>query len=254
MHSVLIFGHKKPDTDAVTSAIALANLKNKMGIKAEPYVLGSINNETKFVLDYFNIQCPKYLNDVKLQIKDLNYEKNLLANFRNSIYKCYKYMNDENISTLPIVNNNKQFIGAVSMKDIAKYLVENKLENLNTSYENIKEVLKGEETLRFNDEIKGNIIFASYKSTTFIETIELNKDSILVVGDRHSIIEYAVEQGIKLIIITGNGKIKDEHLAIAKKNKVNIIQTAKTGYEATRLLPLTNYIDSITLLFSLLET
>ena len=38
-------------------------------------VLGDINNETQFVLNYFNVGVPKYLNDVKLQIKDINYRK-----------------------------------------------------------------------------------------------------------------------------------------------------------------------------------
>ena len=55
MNNILIFGHKKPDTDSVTAAINLANLKNKLGYKATPYVLGNINNETKFVLNYFNV-------------------------------------------------------------------------------------------------------------------------------------------------------------------------------------------------------
>lgn len=245
MRDILIFGHKKPDTDAVTSAIALANLKKNLGINAEPYVLGNINSETKFVLDHFDIQCPKYLNDVKLQIKDLNYEKNIYANYKTSIYKCYKNMVNSNISTLPITDKEKLFMGAVSMKEIAKYLVENNDEKLSTNYNNILETLNGKEILKFDDEIKGNIIFASYKSTTFIETISLDEDSILVVGDRHSIIEYACERGIKLLIITGNGNIKQEHIEIAKKNNVNIISTSMTSYKTTRLLPLTNYINKI---------
>lgn len=245
MQNVLIFGHKKPDTDSVTSAIALASLKNNLGIKAEPYVLGNINNETKFVLDYFKIKEPKYLNDVKLQIKDLNYEKKLTAPNNISIYKCYKYMNSENISTLPIVDNKKKFTGAVSMKEVAKYLVDNDGDKLTTSYNNILETLEGREILKFDEEILGNIIFAAFKSTTFIETIKLDHDTILVVGDRHSIIEYAVMKGIKLLIVTGNGNIKPEHIELAKKNKVNIIKTPYFSYKTTRLLPLTNYISSV---------
>ena len=58
---VYIFGHKKPDTDAVTSAIALSYLKNELGIKSEPRILGDINKETSFVLDYFNVETPKLL-------------------------------------------------------------------------------------------------------------------------------------------------------------------------------------------------
>ncbi|MBR1376477.1 MAG: putative manganese-dependent inorganic diphosphatase [Bacilli bacterium] len=244
MQNVLVFGHKKPDTDAVTSAIALAELKNKLGIKAKPYVLGNINNETKFVLDYFKMKEPKYLNDVKVQIKDLNYAHDVVAEKNISIYQAYEFMSDETISTLPIVDN-KKFIGAVSMKEIANYLVDSEQDKINTSYDNILNCLNGEKVLQFDNDIKGNVIFAAFKSTTFIETIKLDKDTILVLGDRHSIIEYAVEKGVKLIIITGNGKIKDEHLEIAKKNNVNIIKTPYLSYKTTRLLPLTNYVDNV---------
>ena len=40
---IFIFGHKNPDTDTVTSAIALSYLKNKLGFNSEPYVLGEVN-------------------------------------------------------------------------------------------------------------------------------------------------------------------------------------------------------------------
>ena len=71
MNKVYIFGHQSPDTDAVTSAISLSYLKNKLGMDTEPRVLGHINKETKYVLDKFGVKEPKYLNDVKLQLKDL---------------------------------------------------------------------------------------------------------------------------------------------------------------------------------------
>ena len=245
MRTTMIFGHKKPDTDAVTSAIALAALKNDLGIKAEPYVLGHINNETKFVLNYFKFKEPKYLNDVKLQIKDLNYEKHVIADETISIYDAYEFMNNEIISTLPIQNNKKKFTGAVSMKEIARYLVDSNQETLDTSYDNIVKCIKGENVLKFDEEIKGNILFAAFKSTTFIDTIKLDHNTVLVVGDRHSIIEFAVNKGIKLLIITGNGQIKPEHLEIAKQNHVNIIRTPNFSYKTTRLLPLTNYVSTV---------
>lgn len=245
MKEILIFGHKKPDTDSVTSAIALATLKKAQGINAVPYVLGNINNETKYALNYFNIAEPKYLNDVKLQIKDLNYDKNIYMKYDNSIYKGYTYMTTHEISTLPIIDDENKFIGAVSMKEIVKYLVDSNKITLHTSYDNLLDVLDGTEILRYDDDIKGNIIFASFKSTTFIENVKLDKDTILVLGDRHSIIEYAVLCGVKLIIITGNGQIKPEHIEFAKKNKVNIIKTSFLSYKTTRLLPLTNYIDTV---------
>ena len=67
----------------------------------------------------------------------------------------------------------------------------------------------------------------------------------MIVGNRHSIIEYAVNTGVKLIVIIGNGEIKKEHLEIAKKNKVNIISTSYNTLETTKIFNLCNNVTSI---------
>ncbi|MDD3391923.1 MAG: putative manganese-dependent inorganic diphosphatase [Bacilli bacterium] len=245
MDKTFIFGHKKPDTDSVTSAINLSYLKNKLGYNTVPVVLGEINNETKFVLDYFKVKVPHYLNDVKLQIKDINFQKDYFINKKESIYNGYLYMNKNIISTLPIVDDNKKFVGMVSMKDIAKDQVSGNMYNLDTSYQNIIDTLNGNQILKYDDEIKGHMIVASFKSTTFIENIKITKDTILIVGDRHSIIEYAASEGAKLIIITGGRDIKDDHLQLAKNNHVNIIKTSYDTFKVSKIINLCNYIFSI---------
>ncbi len=61
-----IFGHKNPDTDATASAIAMANLENKLGNKeAKAYRLGSLNKETEYALKYFKIEQPELLEMVE---------------------------------------------------------------------------------------------------------------------------------------------------------------------------------------------
>lgn len=245
MDKIFIFGHKKPDTDSVCSAISLSYLKNKLGYNTKPMVLGEINNETKFVLNYFNVKIPDYLNDVKLQIKDLDYLKSSFVDKNMSIFSTYNYMNELKISNVPVVDKNNKFLGTTAMKDITKDIITGKEEILNTSYDNIIEVLNGKELLKFDEEIKGNILVASFKSTTFLENVKLDKDTILIVGDRHSIIEYAVNSGVKLIILTGSSRIKDEHIEIARNNKVNIIKTDYFSFKVARLITLSNYVDTI---------
>ena len=85
MGKVYIFGHQNPDTDSVTAAISLSYLKNQIGMQTEPRVLGHINKETKYALDYFGVKEPKYLNDVKLQLKDVEYLKGTLID-KNGMY------------------------------------------------------------------------------------------------------------------------------------------------------------------------
>ena len=170
MKEVLIFGHKKPDTDSVTDAITIAYLKTRLGINAKPYILGNINTETSFVLNHFGIKEPKYLNDVKLQVRELNYDKNVSMSYKNSIFDGYTYMTEHEVSSLPIIGENNKFIGAVSMKEIVKYLVDSDIMSLHTSYDNLINVLNGDEVLRFDEDINGDIVFASIKSTTFINS------------------------------------------------------------------------------------
>ena len=49
--TIYVTGHKSPDADTVGSSIAYAALLQKLGYDAIPVVLGSINNETKFILE-----------------------------------------------------------------------------------------------------------------------------------------------------------------------------------------------------------
>lgn len=245
MEKVYIFGHQNPDTDSVTSAISLSYLKNKLGMNTEPRVLGHINKETKFALDYFNQKEPKYLNDVKLQLKDVEYHKGLYIDENESIINVYNYLNEKGVTGTPIVNCGNTYRGIVTVKDIAKELMTGSFEKLDASYNNILSAIDGEEVLKFDEDIKGNILVASYKSTTFLNNVKLNEDNILIVGDRHSIIENAVNSKIKLLIITGSGEIKEEHLKTAKYNKVNVIRTKNDSFTTSKLINLSNSISSI---------
>ena len=150
MKKTYIFGHRKPDTDAVMSAIALSYLKNKLGENTEPRVLGSVNKETKYVLNYFNLKEPRYLNDVKLQLKDVNYHKNFYIEETSSIYDGYQAMLKEGLTGIPIVDNDKNFIGLITIKDLSHMIINGDFEDLNTSYDNIAKVLKGKKLLKFN--------------------------------------------------------------------------------------------------------
>ena len=64
MSKVLVFGHKNPDTDTICSALAMAEIQKQMGMEVEAVSLGEINKETKYVLNYFEIEAPKIIEKV----------------------------------------------------------------------------------------------------------------------------------------------------------------------------------------------
>ena len=65
MKEVLIFGHKNPDTDSITSSLVMENLEKKLGNKNVKAVrLGNVNKETQYVLNYLGIEAPELISSV----------------------------------------------------------------------------------------------------------------------------------------------------------------------------------------------
>ena len=245
MQTTYIFGHKTPDTDSVCASISLSYLKNKMGLKTEPRVLGALNKESSFVLDYFKLPEPEFLNDVKIQIKNMHYNKEAMIEEEVSIFRAYRYLVDLGVTGLPLVNKNKKLTGYVNVKEISKYLIDGDLSYLHTSYDNILDTLGATQILRFDEKIEGYILAAAYKSETFINRIRLDKDNVLIVGDRYKIQEYAIKSGIKLVILVNNVQLNDTLIELAKENRVNIVSVPMGTFKASNMIKLCNYVKLI---------
>ncbi len=74
MAKTYIFGHKNPDTDAISSAIIMADFEQQTGnAEATPFRLGEIGPETQYALDQFKVSTPALLSD------DLNNQNVILV-------------------------------------------------------------------------------------------------------------------------------------------------------------------------------
>lgn len=245
MDKIYIFGHKNPDTDSVTSAITLSYLKNIFHKKTIPCILGEVNNETKFVLDYFKVDKPVYLNDTKLQIKDLNYLKGCFLNQNCTLNDLYNYMQDHEITGVPIGDDNNKYVGIVTMKDLVRITINPNYNELYTSFFHILKITKGNEITKFTEEVKGRVILSSFKTSDFEEKINLFSNDILIAGNRVNILKYAIKSKVKLLIVVGTKTIDEELVKEARKNKVSIITTSLESFYVSRMIILSNYIKSI---------
>ncbi len=64
--TILIFGHKNPDTDTICSSIVKERLNKKNGYDNSKAVrLGNINKETKYVLNYLGIEAPELIEKIE---------------------------------------------------------------------------------------------------------------------------------------------------------------------------------------------
>ncbi|MBF0986815.1 MAG: putative manganese-dependent inorganic diphosphatase [Clostridiales bacterium] len=242
---VYVFGHQKPDTDAVASAISAAFLMNQKYKEYEfvPRILGKVSKETDFILKKFNVDTPEFLNDVKLKVKNISYRKDFYIHEDNSIKDAYDFITEHSTSGVPIVDHNLTVKSVITLKDIAKLLM-NLSTSLDTTMDNILKAINGRIVNKVDEKIVGNIFVTSYRSTTFKEKEVLKKEDIVITGDRHSIIEQAVTSKVKMLILTNGNYMKEEHLALAIKNDINVIKTDLSIFEVMQLLKLSNSLKS----------
>ena len=104
-----VIGHKNPDTDSICSAIAYAYLKNieHPGCYAARRA-GNINNETNFVLNYFNVAPPEFLEDVNVQMRDIDFRETKGVKDSISIRAAWLLMKEHDVVTLPITQGGNK--------------------------------------------------------------------------------------------------------------------------------------------------
>ena len=242
---IYVFGHLKPDTDSVTSAISLAYLKRKLGYNAEAYILGDLNKESEFVLKYFNIKIPSYLDNVKLQIRDVEYYKEYYVNDSDTVIDAYNYFKEKGITGSPVVDNDKKIKGVITSKDIASKIIEDDSEYLSTSYDNLVKTIDGVEILKFDDEITGKLLVPTVTSKALVSDDKLKSDTILIVGLRNNVINYAIERCVKAVIIVSGNDLSEEQLDKCKKNKINVIKTNLESFKTARKVINSEYIKNV---------
>ena len=120
-NKVWIIGHKNPDTDSICAAIAYAELKNQISKEHhyEAKRAGSINEETKYVLDYFHMKEPELVTDVGAQIKDISFRRTAGVSDHISLKRAWELMKTENVVTLPVTDANNRLRGLIVTSDIA---------------------------------------------------------------------------------------------------------------------------------------
>lgn len=244
MEKVYIFGHKKPDTDSVAGAISFAYLKRKLGINAEARILSEVNKETIYALNRFGFEVPKYLNDVKVELKDIKYNKNYYANQNDSIFNVYNTFNEHGITGIPLVDDHKKFVGYVSLKELANELIKGDTNEINAKFMDIVDVLNASSYYKFDDFISGNVLAVALPFAQFSDFINIYEDTILICG-RDSIIEDAVKHKARLIIVVANKELTKEEIGLIRYNKVNVIVTPYDTFKTSRLITLANPIKTI---------
>ncbi len=238
---ILVVGHKNPDTDSICSAIAYANLKNK--IDANNYIpkrAGNISNETAFVLGYFGVPVPELVEDVNTQVMDIEYRKTPGVKNDISLKTAWKMMRELDVVTLPVVARNNVLNGIITINDIAKSYMDDfesdVISKARTPYANLVEVLEGEliSGNPHNLIVNGKVIIGA-ANPHLMENM-ISKDDIMIVGDRVDTQICGIEMGVGCLILCLDAPINPLVLQLATERKCSVITTKLDVYSVARLI------------------
>ncbi len=238
--TIYIFGHKNPDTDSICSAIAYAELKKKLGVKAQACRLGDLNDETKFVLDYFKVSLPQKISNVRRQVSDLDLDIVDKLSPDVSIKIAWQIMEQSNIRTLPIVDDAQKLLGLVSITNITDKYMDvfdyTCISSCGTRIDNVLETINGEIEAgnRHDFKLTGKIVVAACMPESYGDYIE--KGDIVVVGNRSDSQIKALELGANAVVVTCGFTPDEEVCKKAVELGAVVITTPYDTYTTARLV------------------
>ncbi len=237
----IVIGHKNPDTDSICSAICYANLKTKStGRYHKPARAGKINGETQYVLDYFGVEAPKLVEDVRTQVMDIEIRLMEGVNRNISLKKAWNMMQANNAVTLPVVTDKGAIEGLITVGDITKSYMNiydsSILSKANTQYSNILETLEGDLVVGNADAYfnQGKVLVAAANPDLMEFYIEPH--DLVILGNRYESQLCAIEMEADCIIVCEGAGASMTIRKLAEQHGCTVIATAYDTYTTARLI------------------
>lgn len=237
----IVIGHKNPDTDSICSAICYANLKSEVtGQKYMPGRAGHVNEETQFVLNYFGVEAPELIKNVKTQVKDIEIRETKGVDRCISLKKAWNLMQDANVVTLPAVSSGDVLEGLITVGDITRSYMNvydsSILSKARTQYSNIIETLEGVLVIGDAEAYfeEGKVLIAA--ANPDMMEYYISPHDLVLLGNRYESQLCAIEMEAGCIIVCEGAAVSMTIRKLAQERGCTVITTPYDTYTAARLI------------------
>ena len=239
---IKVIGHCHPDTDAVCSAIAYSRLKSELDPDHRflPCRAGLLNRETKFVLQYFDVEPPELFTDVSPRISDVDYRRMPGVDGGISLRQAWVTMRDRQADTLCVVDDVGKLVGLVTMRDMITanmdMIDDFILARAKTSYRNLIETLNAEVVLGDVDDrvVEGHIVVGAGS----IEVVEqyVSTGDVVIVSNRADSQLAAIEMGAGCIVVCTGARVSRTICMFAEERGCIVLSTPFSTYAAGQMI------------------
>lgn len=124
---VIVVGHRNPDNDSISAAVAYAYLKNELAKRDgtsdafvyEPYRLGELPPESAWVLRENGIPVPKRIPHVHARVLDVMSADPISIPHDATVLDAGRLLRQENIRALVVTNDDGTYRGLITTRAIA---------------------------------------------------------------------------------------------------------------------------------------
>ena len=241
LKKTLVLGHRNPDTDSICSAICYADFKHKLtGEIYEPCRAGNVNPETQYVLNYFKLEAPRLVENVKTQVKDIEIRKTKGVSRGISLKNAWGLMQENNVVTIPCVTEEGLLEGVITIGDITKSYMNlydsSIISKACTKYANILDTLEGSMVVGDSEAYfdRGKVLIAAANPDLMENYIE--KYDLVILGNRYESQLCAIEMEAGCIIVCEGAGVSLTIRKLAQERGCAVITTPYDTYTTARLI------------------
>lgn len=233
---VLVFGHRNPDADAICSALAYAEYKNRTG--SEPYRAarcGNSNARIDAILDYFGVPLPAFVGDVTPRLKDQMATDLVTLGVDGTAAEGLELLDRHGLRALPVVHPDQRLAGVLSIHQLGQSFLPRvgparDVRRVETSLHAIARVLQADVLhVERGDEVGSLYIRVAAMALQSFDDLQQKEgidpdQTIVVVGDREDIQRHAIGLGVRLLVLSGDRSMSPEVLALAQDAGVSVFR------------------------------
>ena len=253
--STLVFGHRNPDTDAICSAIAYADLlRRTTRPDAVACCCGPPNKRTEYVLERAGLAAPRIVMDVRPQVEDVCRREVVTAAFGDTFHEAYQRMKAGDLRAIPVVDDDRRVVGVLSVLELMELFFHDsadatKSRTVTTSLDKIRDVLGGGFQHAIEPEQRNELLVmvGAMSAEGFTERMQKypRERLIVVCGDRPTIQLPAIEHGVRALVITGGFKLSAGLVDLAKLRGVSVILSPFDTVNTTLRLKSSQFVDPV---------
>lgn len=244
-------GHKNPDTDAICSALAYADLLRQTRIPtAVAACCGPPNARTEWVLQTAGIARPTLISDIQPKAIDIARQQVNTALPSDSVIEAYRKMADHHHRSMPVVGEDGILIGMLALQDLLELLIPigsdptvpaKYARQVTASIDKIAQTLDAE-VISMGDtpsvEQAFLMMVAGSSEPVMQDRIHalLEEQLIIITGDRVGVQLHAAEAGVKCLVITSGFRPSEAIIHAAKNKGTAILLTKRDTASCTQLI------------------